>query len=469
MAQKRNGSQPRRFLFVVWEGGGTIPPELSIANQLVRRGHRVRVLGDPCVEEDARAAGCEFSSYRRAPHRHSRAAETDLLREWEARGQIGSAIRARDRLFFGPSLEYARDVIDELAKFPADVACVDSMLFGAILGAEKAGVPIAVLMPNIYVYPAPGIPPMGPGFQPARGPLGRLRDAAWLRFSHKLMAKGVERLNEARFELGLPGSFRLATDQIATVDKILVLTSRAFDFPARHLPPQVVYVGPQLVDPTWVGGWESPWKKNDPRPLVVVSFSTTFQNQGRSLSRVIEALKPLPVRALVTLGPSLDPVDFRGSENVVVVTSAPHAAVFPHASAVVTHAGHGTVLKALASGLPLVCLPMGRDQNDNAARIVASGAGIRLSPRAGVRALRRAVRRLLAEPDFAKNAKRIAGVIAQETRHPRAVEELESLAAKYDRQNQATASATASATGAAAARVGASSKSRVASAATAGV
>ncbi len=438
MPLKQQGSKPRRFLFVVWEGGGTIPPELSIAGQLVQRGHRVRVLGDPCVEEDARAAGCEFSSYRRAPHRHSRAAETDLLREWEARGQIGSAIRARDRLFFGPSLEYARDVLEELESFPADVACVDSMLFGAILGAEKAGVPIAVLMPNIYVYPAPGIPPMGPGFQPARGPLGRLRDAAWLRFSHKLMAKGVERLNEARAELGMPGTFRRATDQIATVDKILVMTSRAFDFPAQELPPQVVYVGPQLVDPAWVGEWQSPWKKNDPRPLVVVSFSTTFQNQGRSLSRVIEALKTLPVRALVTLGPSLDPVDFRGSENVVVVSSASHAAIFPHASAVVTHAGHGTVLKALAAGLPLVCLPMGRDQNDNAARIVASGAGLRLSPRAGVRALRRAVRRLLAEPGFASNARRIAAVIAQETRRPRAVEELESLAAKYDRPDRTT-------------------------------
>jgi len=426
------GADPRRYLFVVWEGGGTIPPEMAIARRLVDRGHEVHVLGDPCVESDARAAGCSFSPYRRAPHRLSRDPDTDLLREWEAKGQLGSFLRARDRLFFGPAYEFALDTLETLEQFPADVVCVDNMLFGGMVGAEKAGLPTAILMPNIYTYPAPGIPPIGPGFQPARGPLGRLRDAAYHRVSTRLLQAGLEYLNDARTRLGLR-PLRSLMEQVESVERILVLTSKAFDFKARKLPASVRYVGPQLDDPSWVVDWKSPWPGLHPNPLVAVSFSTTFQNQGRPLRRAIQAMSGLPVRGLVTLGPSLDPRDFPGPENVVTVPSAPHSAVFREASVVVTHAGHGTLMKAIAAGVPVVCLPMGRDQNDNAARVVASGVGIRLSARALSRTLRGAIRRVLEDPSYRENARRLASAISLETRRPLAVEELEGLARRHDR------------------------------------
>lgn len=417
----------RRYLFVVWEGGGTIPPEMAIAKGLVDRGHEVRVLGDPCVEGDALAAGCSFTPYRRAPHRLSRDPETDLLREWEAKGQLGSFLRARDRLFFGPAYDFARDVLDTLERFPADVVCVDNMLFGGMVGAEKAGIPTAILMPNIYTYPAPGLPPLGPGFQPARGPLGRLRDAAYQRVSNRLLQAAFEYLNDARTRLGLV-PLRTLHEQVERVERILVLTSSAFDFKANKLPPNVRYVGPQLDDPSWVPDWRSPWSAFDPDPLVAVAFSTTFQNQGRTLKRAIQALGSLPVRGFVTLGPSLDPSEFDAARNVTVVPSAPHSAVFREASVVVTHAGHGTLMKALAAGVPVICLPMGRDQNDNAARVVAAGVGIRLSARALTRTMRSAVRRILEDPSYRENARKMAAAISLETRRPLAVEELEAMA-----------------------------------------
>ncbi len=426
------GVDPRRYLFVVWEGGGTIPPEMAIARRLVQRGHQVLVLGDPCVEGDARAAGCSFTPYRRAPHRLSRDPETDLLREWEAKGQLGSFLRARDRLFFGPAHDFALDTLDALESFPADVVCVDNMLFGGMVGAEKAGLPTAILMPNIYTYPAPGIPPMGPGFQPARGPLGRLRDAAYHRVSTRLLQAGLEYLNDARTRLGLR-PLRDLMEQVEKVDKILVLTSKAFDFKARHLPPSVRYVGPQLDDPTWVTEWKSPWPALHPDPLVAVSFSTTFQNQGRALRRAIQAIGGLQARGLVTLGPSLEPRDFPTPDNVITVPSAPHSLVFQEASVVVTHAGHGTLMKAIAAGVPVVCLPMGRDQNDNAARVVASGVGIRLSARALSRTLRGAIRKVLEDPSYRQNARRLASAISLENKRPIAIEELEALARRRER------------------------------------
>jgi len=134
----------------------------------------------------------------------------------------------------------------------------------------------------------------------------------------------------------------------------------------------------------------------------------------------------MPVRGLVTLG------DIRGltataPPNVTVVGSAPHSAVLPNSSAVVCHGGHGTVMKALAYGLPLVVMPFGRDQMDNGARIEVAGAGIVLSPSSGPGRIADAIRRVLEEPRFRSGAERMAEIIARDVRADRAVSEMEAL------------------------------------------
>ena len=109
---------------------------------------------------------------------------------------------------------------------------------------------------------------------------------------------------------------------------------------------------------------------------VLVALSSTFQDHAACLQRIVTALGTLPVRGLLTTGPALDPASVRAPANVKVVRSAPHAHVLEHASAVVTHGGHGTVIKSLAAGVPLVVMAHGRDQADNAKRVTTRGAGI---------------------------------------------------------------------------------------------
>ena len=82
-----------------------------------------------------------------------------------------------------------------------------------------------------------------------------------------------------------------------------------------------------------------------------------------------------------------------------------------HAAAVVTHGGHGTVVKTLAAGVPMVVLPHGRDQADNAARVTARGAGIALRKSAKPRAIARAVTRLLDDPSYRQAAERLGATI----------------------------------------------------------
>jgi MGT family glycosyltransferase len=282
------------------------------------------------------------------------------------------------------------------------------------------------LSANVYLFPLPGVPPFGPGLQPATNALGRLRD--WLIRTMMLreFGKGTAAFNETRRALGL-GPLPHPFEQLTRLASHLVLTSAAFDFASTRPPAQLVYAGPELEDPAWTQPWRSPFAASDRRPLVLVGFSTTFQNQLDVLRRVVAALDGLDVRAVVTAGPAVDIASLPAPPNVHVCASAPHSQLLKEAAAVVTHAGHGTVIRALAAGVPMVCLPMGRDQNENAARVVFHGAGVRVKPTASAAKIRQAVRDVLDTSRYRECARRLGKAIADDARDSRAVSVLETV------------------------------------------
>lgn len=74
----------------------------------------------------------------------------------------------------------------------------------------------------------------------------------------------------------------------------------------------------------------------------------------------------------------------------------------------VTHAGHGTVMAAVSAGIPLVFVPMGRDQPAVAARVTGHGLGIRVDPEAGVEDLRSAIDQVLRVPAYREASRQMA-------------------------------------------------------------
>ena len=237
-------------------------------------------------------------------------------------------------------------------------------------------------------------------------------------------------VNPTRESLGLaPFDDPTPLDFIAAARATLVLLPAELDSPVEALPAGVAYVGPVFDDEPHPGGgaqWRSGSGTGE-EPLVVVSMSTTYQHQEAALALALGALAGLPVRVLVTLGHNLRAEDIRVPENAEVARWVPHRQVFPEAALVVTHAGLGTVLAALACGVPLLCLPLGREQPLNAERVQALGAGLALSPAAAEAEVREAVRRLLSEPSFRTAAQQFAAAIAGYADGARAVEALEGL------------------------------------------
>ncbi|HZD70598.1 MAG TPA: nucleotide disphospho-sugar-binding domain-containing protein, partial [Actinomycetes bacterium] len=352
-----------RYLAALVDGAGTVPPELGAVRRLVERGHAVTVLAEDSMAEEVAATGATFRRWLRAPNRPDRRPEHDPSRDWEARTPLRLVDRLVETQFVGPAAGYAADVDATLAEVRPDLVICSLFALGAMLAAESAGVPFAVLLPNIYLLPAPGMPPFGLGLRPARDPMGHLRDLAVGGFARRLWdSRGLARLNALRAERGL-APVRHLWDQVHHAERQLVMTSPDFDFPAR-LPPGVRYVGPVLDDPAWAGRPWTPPPGDD--PLVLVAMSSGFQDQLDCLRRVVDALGRLPVRGLVTTGPALDPEALDPPGNVTVVAAAPHRRVLEHAALLVTHGGHGTMMKALAAGVPMLVLHHGRDQADNA-------------------------------------------------------------------------------------------------------
>jgi UDP:flavonoid glycosyltransferase YjiC (YdhE family) len=166
-------------------------------------------------------------------------------------------------------------------------------------------------------------------------------------------------------------------------------------------------------------------------PLVYLTMGTVF-NEPQALRSVLDALEKLSVRILVTVGPWLDPATVATSTpRVRLEPFVAQMLVLPHCDLVVSHAGSGTAMAALALGLPQLCLPRGADQFLNAGAVAAAGAGLSLGPEeATAEAVCDAATRLLEDPAYAEAARRVGASIASMPSPDDVVGVLESLSAQ---------------------------------------
>jgi UDP:flavonoid glycosyltransferase YjiC (YdhE family) len=351
-------------LFVTWDGGGNVPPALGIAAELKRRGAAVRVLGHPSQRTANEAAGFTAEEFRHA-------------RPW-------SMLTARS----GPRapLAYAavftdrgmgEDLVESVRSVPTDRVVIDGLLMGAISGAARAGIPYSVLVHTLYGVMDKTL---------NRGPLGLI-----------VRARG---LNPA-------GLYRSA-------DRILAVTLEDIDAGRQT---DVDYTGPVFTENATRGIRESAVAPETTTgvPVVLVSLSTTYiQGQREALQRILDALTELPLRAVVTTGPSVEPADLRAPANAEVHQYVPHEQLMPTASLVIGHGGHATTMQALAHGLPLLVMPMNPifDQPAIGRAITEHGAGLTLGKKATVAEIRSAVERLLEDAGgYRQGAKRLGARI----------------------------------------------------------
>ena len=159
--------------------------------------------------------------------------------------------------------------------------------------------------------------------------------------------------------------------------------------------------------------WEQPFGDVElppgDAPLVLVAPSTSQDPEQRLVRAALEGLAGEPVRVLATTNRRQPrPAAPTSRRTPAWSTGCRTRGRCRCCDAVVCHAGHGTVARALASGVPVVACGHAGDQAENAARIRWAGVGVSLPRRFQTpRGVRLAVRRLLAEPRYRRRAEEL--------------------------------------------------------------
>ena len=409
----------RNFLFTSWGNPGNLNPLLTAARRLRARGHRVRFLGEPAHQQETIEAGFDALVWQR-PRQLTPPDPNSADPAWE---EIKTLV---EQLMFGAAADYAADTLAALRMEPTDALLTNDFIAGAAVAAETLGIPYALLAPHVSVRPLEGMPPCGSGF----GENLTLESQVTAKEKLTDLMNGcLGVFNNTRAIYGLPPLAHIF-DHYDRADRVLIGLSPAFDFPATRLPDNLYYVGPLLDQPAWSQPWQAPWSGASERPRVLVSLSTSFQNQAELLRRIVGVLGGMHLDAVVTVGPAMEKESLNAPANVTVLHSAPHDTVMKEVDLVITHGGHGTVTRTLLNGLPLLVIPMGRDQGDNAARVVARHAGLALQDTAEPDQIARAVQRLITEPRFRASAQRLGHAMKQHVESPVLVSEMEAIASE---------------------------------------
>jgi UDP:flavonoid glycosyltransferase YjiC (YdhE family) len=299
----------------------------------------------------------------------------------------------------------------------------DILTVAAALAAQVEERPWGTLVPHVLPVGRPGLPPYSIG---AVAPRTRAGARVWGAVRPLLLAgeeRGRRELNGARERVGLPPLER-AHGGISP-ELALVATFPQFEYPHAEDDPAVRVTGPLL--------WEQPYGEVEPPPgddpLVLVAPSTSQDPDQRLVRAALAGLGAERVRVLATWNRRPPPDPPAVPANARVVDWVSYARTMPRCAAVVCHAGHGTIARALASGVPVVACPDAGDQAENAARVRWAGVGVSVPRRLQTaRGLRLAVRRLLDDPSFARRAGELR---AWSEAHPgavRAAAEVERLA-----------------------------------------
>ena len=280
-----------------------------------------------------------------------------------------------------------------------DVVVADILTVAAALAAELEERAWATLVPHVLPPGEPGFPVYSVG---AVYPRTRAGARLW-KLSRPLLMRGEEQgrreLNGARARVGLP-PLRHAHGGISR-RLALVATFPQLEYPRRSPPPGLRVTGPLL--------WEQPFGEVElppgDEPLVLVAPSTSQDPSGRLLRAALDGLAGEPVRVLATTNRRAPAGGLSVPANAHLVDWVSYAREMPRCAAVVCHAGHGTLARSLASGVPVVACPHAGDMAENAARVRWAGVGVSLPRRfQTARGVRLAVRRLLADPGYARRA-----------------------------------------------------------------
>lgn len=386
---------------------GHLYPLFTLSHELQKRGHQLTLFGPLDLEERVVAAGISFCALGKSEY--PRGYVPQFL---ERMGQT-SGLNVL-RLCIKEQCKEAETTLRQAPKvmkrMGVDALLIDQIMLSSETVAEILDVPFITVCNALMLNREASVPPHYTDWNYNPVWWARLRNRAGYSFLYRIVQPIKQVVNEHRQRWKLP-LYSYASEPYS---KLLQLSQQPaeFEFPRQHLPQCFHFTGP-YSNPASREPTAFPFEKLTGQPLIYASLGTIQNRLLWIFNTIAEASIGMHAQLVISLGGSGNPESFTGLPgNPVVVKYAPQLELLKRASLTITHAGLNTTLESLNNGVPLVAIPITNDQPGIAARIAWTGTGevITLS-RLSVPRLRNAIRRVLTEDAYKKNALRLQAAI----------------------------------------------------------
>ena len=394
---------------------------LPLGKELQQRGHRVTLIGVLDAQAKAQAAGLEFRVIGESEFPLGSSTES-IAKLGQLNGQ--EAFKYTIQLFKDITDISLRDIPKVIKDAGIEALLIDQIMSEGRTIADVSGLPFITICSAVVLNREPSVPPFMTNWDYSPAWWSKLRNKLGYKLLNRATQPITELINNYRREKNLP-VYSNANDRYSQLAQISQQPAE-LEFPRNNLPQCFHFTGP-YHNSTGREVSDFPFDKLTGQPLIYASLGTIQNRLLGVFQSIAEACQYLDVQLVISLGGSASPEVLQGLPgNPLVVSYAPQLQLLEKAELTITHAGMNTTLECLTNGVSMVAIPIANDQPGVASRIVWSGCGEAI-PVKKVNAdnLRIAIKKVLTEDSYRKNALRLQAAIQKAGGTKRAIDIVE--------------------------------------------
>ncbi|NEP22760.1 glycosyltransferase [Moorena sp. SIO3I6] len=375
--------------------------------ELKQRGHRVTVFGIEDAQPKVLAAGLEFQVIGKSDF--PKGATKDIFTQL---GNLSGfkAFQYTINWIVNVAKMSLRDAPDVIKAAGIELLLVDQAYPAGGTIADYLDIPFVTVCSALILNREMSVPPFSTSwnYDPSWRVLLRNRVGYALL---SLMGKSLENvINDYRQQWNLSpyDNVNQYSSQLAQLSH----QPAEFEFPRTELPSCFHFTGP-YSNPASREPAPFPYEKLTGQPLIYASMGTLQNRLLWIFQMIADACVGLDAQLVIALGGGATPESLPELPgNTLVVGYAPQLELLQKATLTITHAGMNTTLESLSNGVPMVAIPITNDQPGVAARIAWTGTGEVIPlKKLSVEKLQKAIKLVLTEDSYKKNALRLQEAI----------------------------------------------------------